>query len=74
MAIDRSVCWRLNPPPGIHHQVRTLALREGRSVSNMLLRLVAEALDARKISDAAQNPEVLKFMQMITAASNAPQR
>jgi hypothetical protein len=41
------VCWRLNPPPGIHARVKAMATEEGRSVANLLVRLVAEALDLR---------------------------
>jgi hypothetical protein len=41
------VCWRLNPPPGIHARVQNMAAKEGRSVANLLVRLVAEALDLR---------------------------
>ena len=28
------VCWRLNPPPGIHARVQNMAAEEGRSVAN----------------------------------------
>jgi hypothetical protein len=41
------VCWRLNPPPGIHARVRAMAAAEGRAVANLLVRLVAEALEHR---------------------------
>jgi hypothetical protein len=41
------VCWRLNPPPGIHARVQEMAAAEGRSVANLLVRLVAESLENR---------------------------
>jgi hypothetical protein len=40
-------CWRIIPPPGIHARVQAMAAEEGRSVANLLVRLVAEALDLR---------------------------
>jgi hypothetical protein len=41
--------WRVvSPPAHIDHQVHQLALSENRSTSNMILRLVVEALRARR--------------------------
>jgi hypothetical protein len=41
-------CWRINPPDGLHYQVEDMARREGRSVANLLVRLVNEAISARR--------------------------
>jgi hypothetical protein len=41
--------WRVvSPPAHIDHEVHKLALAENRSNSNMILRLVIEALRARR--------------------------
>jgi hypothetical protein len=41
--------WRVaSPPAHIDHEVHKLALSENRSTSNMILRLVIEALRARR--------------------------
>ena len=41
-------CWRLTPTPAIEYQVEALARKEGRSLANMMLKLLGEALDARR--------------------------
>jgi hypothetical protein len=41
------VCWRIQPPPGVHARVLQMAAAEGRSVANLLIRLVSESLDQR---------------------------
>jgi hypothetical protein len=43
--------WRVvSPPAHIDHEVHKLALAENRSTSNMVLRLVSEAVQARRKS------------------------
>ena len=43
--------WRVaSPPEHIDHEVHRLALSENRSTSNMILRLVIEAVQARRKS------------------------
>jgi hypothetical protein len=43
--------WRVvSPPAHIDHEVHKLALAENRSTSNMVLRLVIEAVQARRKS------------------------
>jgi hypothetical protein len=44
--------WRIAPPPWLGETVRTLALSEGRSQANMLIRLVSEAIQARRAAEA----------------------
>jgi hypothetical protein len=55
MAIDEPTYgptnWRIRPPRAAAVEIRQLALREGRSLANMLTRLVLEALEARQRSD-----------------------
>jgi hypothetical protein len=58
------VCWRLAPPPGIHSRVRAMATAEGRSVANLLIRLVAEALDQRT-REAAMRAEKDAFVEKL---------
>jgi hypothetical protein len=58
------VCWRIQPPPGVHARVRATAAEEGRSVSNLLVRLVAEALDQRA-REAALRGEKDAFIEKI---------
>jgi hypothetical protein len=45
--------WRITPPPNMATELRRMALSEGRSDSAMLLRLIDEALTARRKADAA---------------------
>jgi hypothetical protein len=42
--------WRVSPPQHLDREVHQLALSENRSTSNMLLRLVVEAIQARRKS------------------------
>jgi hypothetical protein len=42
--------WRVSPPEHLDREVHQLALAENRSDSNMLLRLVIEAIEARRKS------------------------
>jgi hypothetical protein len=42
--------WRVSPPQHIDREVHQLALSENRSTSNMLLRLMVEAIQARRES------------------------
>jgi hypothetical protein len=42
--------WRVSPPPHLDQEVHKLALDENRSDSNMLLRLVIEAIQSRRKS------------------------
>jgi CopG-like RHH_1 or ribbon-helix-helix domain, RHH_5 len=57
-------CWRLNPPPGIHARVQEMATQEGRSVSNLLVRLVGEALTQRS-RDAALRGEKDQLIELL---------
>jgi hypothetical protein len=66
------ISWRIFPPPGIPHLVRQLAIKENRSVANMVLRLAAEGLDSRRIANAAQNGEMQKLVAMLATATAAP--
>jgi len=58
------VCWRLNPPPGIHARVQAMAAAEGRSVANLLVRLVSESLDQRA-REAALRAEKDAFVEKL---------
>lgn len=42
--------WRVSPPEHLDHEVHQLALSENCSTANMLLRLVVEAIQARRKS------------------------
>jgi hypothetical protein len=42
--------WRVSPPQHLDREVHQLALSENRSTSNMPLRLVVEAIQARRKS------------------------
>jgi hypothetical protein len=43
----RTKCWRVRAPDGLAAAVQTLARQEGRSLSNMIERLISEAIVAR---------------------------
>ena len=48
MAIEGPNNWRIRPPAAAAQQIHQLALRENRSLTNMLTTLVLEALAARQ--------------------------
>jgi hypothetical protein len=56
--------WRIVPSSYLESQIETLARRENRSLSNMLARLLSEALEHRR---AASN-EISTLVQMIRGA------
>ncbi len=41
-------CWRITPTPAVEYQVEALARRENRSLANMMLKLLTEALEQRR--------------------------
>jgi hypothetical protein len=47
MAADGPNNWRIRPPAAAAHRIHQMALRENRSLTNMLSTLVLEALAAR---------------------------
>jgi CopG-like RHH_1 or ribbon-helix-helix domain, RHH_5 len=49
--------WRVSPPEHLDREVHQLALSENRSTSNMLLRLVVEAIQARRKSAERSSAE-----------------
>lgn len=61
-------CWRINPSPWLDAQVEQLARREGRSTSNMLTKLVSEAINARQAIER-RAPEVARLASIITGGS-----
>jgi hypothetical protein len=60
-------CWRITPTAFVESQVEALAKREGRSLSNMMLKLLGEALEARRLASANQSGEVRKLVALLTA-------
>ena len=48
MAADIPNNWRIRPPAAAAHEIHQMALRENRSLTNMLSTLVLEALAARR--------------------------
>jgi hypothetical protein len=48
-----------------------MARSEGRTVSNMLLRLVGESVDARRLAAKSQSPEVKAIIAMLNAPASA---
>jgi hypothetical protein len=58
------VCWRIQPPPGVHARVHQMAAAEGRSVANLLVRLVSESLDQRA-REAALRAEKDAFVEKL---------
>ena len=62
--------WRIKPGPALEHAVRQISLREGRTLANTLKRLLAEAVDHRRIV-ALQSPEVRTAIVMLEGAAIA---
>lgn len=48
--------WRVSPPAHLDLEVHKLALSENRSTSNMVLRLIVEAVQARRKSAERTEP------------------
>jgi hypothetical protein len=64
--------WRIARTPEMHEQVLTIAKAEGRSLSRAIKRLVAEALDYRRIANRqTADEEMRKLKIMIAAAESA---
>jgi hypothetical protein len=55
--------------PGIEYGVGSLARKEGRSLSNMMVKLLGEALDARRLAVSASPDEVRKLFSILSAPS-----
>ena len=61
--------WRLNPTPIEEAFVREAARREGRELSQMVHRLLGEAILARQVA-ASQVEQVSRLTQMIRGESD----
>ncbi len=68
MPIKRS--WRLNPSAFIEHHVERLAREESRSLSNMMERLLTEAINHRRQAEAMR-PEINRLASVIAGTSDA---
>jgi len=62
--MTKKVQWRVAPPPHLAETVRNMALAEGRSDTNMITRLVAEAVGARRAAES-NKPEIEKLIEVI---------
>jgi hypothetical protein len=60
--------WRLKPTPFVDAGVRAIALREGRSISNTLHKLVTEALQGRE----RRRAELERIKSVAAKAAAAP--
>lgn len=66
----RQRSWRINPTPWIEHQIESLSRREGRSLSNMMLKLLTEALEQRR--QAQTRPaDIDRLVALLKAPANA---
>jgi hypothetical protein len=64
--------WRIARTPAMHEQVLAIARAEGRSLSSTLKRLIAEALDYRRIANRqTADEEMRKLKVMIAVAESA---
>jgi hypothetical protein len=61
--------WRLNPSPFVEHHVERLAREENRSLSNMMERLITEAINHRRQAEAMR-PEISRLAAVIAAGSS----
>jgi hypothetical protein len=59
--------WRIRPNATVAHQIHQLALREGRSLTGMLSRLVEEAVYARQTSEGQVDRLVATLRQRAVA-------
>jgi hypothetical protein len=63
--------WRVAAPPGIAFAIQEIAKREHRSISNAVIKLVGEAIDARRIFEQQPSDDVKKLLALLTAAKSA---
>jgi hypothetical protein len=67
----RAALWRVAAPPGIAFAIQEIAKREHRSISNAVIKLVGEAIDARRIFEQQPSDDVKKLLALLTAAKSA---
>ena len=63
--------WRVAAPPGIAHAIQEIAKREQRSIANTVLRLVGEAVDARRILEQRPSEDLIKLLSLLAAAKSS---
>jgi hypothetical protein len=51
--MSTNVNWRIRPTTYVQHHVQQIAVREGRSLSNTMHKLLTEAIDARRKGEAS---------------------
>ena len=62
--------WRINPSPYIEQQIESLARRENRSLSNMMHKLLSEALEQRR--QAQTKPaDIERLVALLTAPAES---
>jgi hypothetical protein len=62
--MTNKIQWRVAPPLHLAEAVRRLAMAEGRSDTNMITRLIAEAVSTRRALDA-RKPELVRLVEII---------
>jgi hypothetical protein len=62
--MTNKIQWRVAPPLHLAEAVRQMAMREGRSDTNMLTRLVSEAVAARRAAES-RRPEIDRLIDII---------
>jgi hypothetical protein len=64
--------WRIARTEAMHEEVLSIARSEGRSISSTIKRLIAEALDYRRIANRqTADEEMRKLRVMIEAAKKS---
>jgi hypothetical protein len=67
---NKTLRLRLVHYPGIEHALRSLAAKEGRTESSMAVRLIGEALDARRLSEKQdKSPEFQMLLRLVAEAA-----
>jgi hypothetical protein len=64
--------WRVAAPPGIAFAIQEIAKREQRSISNTVIKLVGEAVDARRIFEQQPSEDVKKLLSLLITAKTEP--
>jgi hypothetical protein len=64
--------WRVAAPPGIAHAIQEIAKREQRSIANTVLKLVGEAVGARRVFEKQPSDDLKKLLALLTAAKTEP--
>jgi hypothetical protein len=69
-------CWRIIPPPHMKQSIEAVAKKEGRSIAQVCLRMIAESQDRRALDAAitrAGLADAIRALEQLAIARNSTQ-